>query len=121
MQRRDFLRNGLVVSELIRNEEELLKRLLVVSLLQLELVQDGNMILLIQHLGLRQQLWNDFEALEQQLEPYKGIPPKRWDWQSTEERQLTVSALNRCRELMEKIRGNDLMSMMLLAKQKDKL
>jgi len=92
--------------ELIRSEEELLKRLLLVSQRQLEIVEEGNVTLLMQLLGQWQQLWNEFELLEQQLAPYKGIPPERRVWKSAEERQLTESALNRCKELLEKIMEN---------------
>ena len=107
--------------ELIRSEEELLNRLLLVSQRQLEIVEEGNFTILIQHLGLRQQLWNEFELLEQQLAPYKGIPPEHRVWKSPEERQLTEAALNRCKELLEKIMENDEKSMAKTAAQQDEV
>ena len=107
--------------ELIRSEEELLKRLLLVSQRQLEIVEEGNVTILIQHLGQRQQLWNEFELLEQQLALHKGISPERRVWKSADERQRTESALNRCKELLEKIMENDEKSMTKMAEQKDEV
>ena len=105
-------------SELIRSEEELLKRLLLISQRQLELANDGNVTILIEHLGQRQRLWDEFEWLEQQLMPYKGISPERRVWKNAEERQQTEAALNRCKELMEQILANDQMSLATTAMQK---
>ena len=106
-------------SELIRSEEELLKRLLLVSQRQLELVEEGSVTVLIQHLGLRQQLWNEFELLEQQLKPHKEILPEHRIWKSAEERQMTETALNRCKDLLEKIVENDQVCLTKMAEQKD--
>ena len=107
-------------SELIRREEELLKRLLLVSQRQLEIVQSGNGTLLIQHLGQRERLWSEFEQLEVQLAPYKGILPERRVWRSAEERNLTEAALNRCKTLLTQIMANDEISLAKTAEQKDK-
>jgi len=106
-------------SELIRNEEELLRRLLLVSQRQLEIVQSGDGTSLLLHLGKRQQLWNEFELLEQQLAPYKGIPPERRVWKSAEERAMTEAALNRCKELMAEMLAYDESSMTQAAAHKD--
>jgi len=108
-------------AELIRNEEEILKRLLLVSQRQLEIVEEGNVTVLIQHLGARQQLWSEFELLEQQLGPHKGIAPESRVWQSAAERQLTESALNRCKELLERILENDQICLTKTAAQKDEV
>ena len=108
-------------SELIRSEEELLKRLLLVSQRQLELVEEGNVTTLIQHLGQRQQLWNEFELLERQLAPHKGIPPENRVWRNANERQMTEASLNRCKDLLEKILEIDQMSLTKTAAQKDEV
>ena len=105
--------------DLIRGEEELLKRLLLVSQRQLEIVRAGDGALLLQHLGKRQQLWNEFELLEQQLAPHKGLPPEHRVWDSAEERQQTEATLNRCKELMAEILTNDETSLVLAAEQKN--
>ena len=107
-------------SELIRGEEELLKRLLLVSQRQLEIVDMGNASILVQYLGQRERLWHEFELLEQQLAPHKGIPPEKRIWRNAEERQLTESALNRCKVLLEEIMANDQISLVKAAEQKDK-
>jgi hypothetical protein len=105
--------------ELIRSDEELLKRLLLVSQRQLELVEEGNVTVLIQHLGLRQRLWSEFELLEQQLALHKEIPPEKRVWKSAEERKTTQETLNRCKDLMEQIMENDQKSLTKTSEQKD--
>jgi hypothetical protein len=105
-------------SELISLEEAVLCRLLLASEKQLELARGGNITLLIRHLGQRERLWHEFEQLEQQLAEHKGILPERRLWTSAEERQMTEAALNRCKELMEKILANDQMSSDTVAEQK---
>ena len=108
-------------AELIRSEEEILQRLLLVSQRQLEIVEAGNITVLIQYLGMRQQLWGEFELLEQQLGPHKGIAPESRSWKSAAERQLTESALNRCKDLLEKILENDQICLTKTAAQKDEV
>jgi len=106
--------------ELIRSEEELLKRLLLFSQRQVEIVNLGNASVLVQHLGQRERLWQEFELLEQQLAPHKGIPPENRIWQSPEERQMTEVALNHCKTLLEEILANDQISLLKAAELKDK-
>ena len=98
-------------SELIRGEEEILKRLLLVSERQVELAQDGNATALTEYLRQRLLLWHEFETLEQQLEPHKGIPPEQRKWKNDRERQMTAEALDRCKVLMEQILANDQVSL----------
>ena len=107
-------------SELIQSEEQLLNRLLLVSQRQLEIVDMGNATVLVQHLEQRERLWQEFELLERQLAPHKGIPPERRVWKSAEERQLTELSLNRCKTLLEEIMANDSLSLAKAAEQKDK-
>jgi len=107
-------------SELIRNEEELLRRLLLVSQRQLEIVNMGNAAVLVQHLEQRERLWQEFEMLERQLIPHKGISPEKRTWKSVEERQLTELSLNKCKALLEEIMANDQISLAKAAEQKDK-
>jgi hypothetical protein len=107
-------------SELIHSEEALLRRLLVVSQRQTEIVDLGNATVLIQYLEQRDRLWHEFELLEQQLAPHKGIPSDKRTWKSAEERQLTESALNRCKDLLEQIMANDQISLSKASEQKDK-
>lgn len=108
-------------ADLIYREEELLKRLLFVSQRQLELANDGNVTLLIQHLGNRQKLWNEFEILEEQLAPYRGIPAEKRAWKSAEERLMTESALERCKKIMEEILVNDEMCLTTTAAKKEEV
>ena len=108
-------------SELIRSEEELLRRLLVVSQRQMEIVSECSETVLLEHLGLRHKLWNEIELVEEQLAPYKGIPPEKRVWKSVQERQLTESALNQCKDLMEKIMANDQISLARAAARRDEV
>ena len=107
--------------ELIRSEEELLEQLLLVSQRQIEIVEMGNANVLVYHLGRRQRLWQEFERLEQQLTPHKGIPAEQRIWKNADERQQTEKALNRCKILLEKIMENDQISLAKTAELKDKV
>ena len=107
--------------ELIRNEEELLKRLMLVSQRQLEIVEAGDFTLLVELLWRWQQLWKEFELLEQQLAPHKNIPSESRVWKSAIERQLTESTLNRCTDLLGKILENYQVCMTKTAAQKDEV
>jgi hypothetical protein len=113
------IRTAMTFSELIHDEEELLKRLLIVSERQLDIVHEGNVTNLIQHLGQRQQLWNMFEELEEQLAPHKKILPENRVWNNPEERQTTEHTLQRCKELMERILANDSISLKVMESQKN--
>jgi hypothetical protein len=106
--------------ELIKSQEELLTRLLLVSQRQLEIVELGSPSVLVDYLGQRERLWHEFEVLDRQLAPHKGIPLEQRPWQSADERQTTESALNRCEELLKQILANDEMSFTKLAEQKEK-
>jgi hypothetical protein len=108
-------------AELIHSEEELLKQLLWVSQRQIEIVNMGNMSVLLQHLGQRERLWDEFDLLEKQLAPHKGISPEQRTWINADERQATESALNRCKELLEQIMANDHVSLTKTEEDKDKL
>ena len=108
-------------SELIRSEEEVLKRLMLVSQRQLELVEEGDFTVLVELLWRWQQLWKEFELLEQQLVPYKNIPAESRVWKNAAERQTTESALNRSMELLGKILENYQVCMTKTAVQKDEV
>jgi hypothetical protein len=101
--------------------EEILKRLLLASEQQLELVAEGNVTELIQHLGQRQQLWHKFELWEQQLAPHMGILPERRGCKSAEERQMIKVVANRCQELLEKIQKNNQICLTKTTEQKEEL
>jgi hypothetical protein len=105
--------------ELIQQEEELLKRLLLVSQRQLEIVRREDVTGLIQHLGQRQQLWNEFEQLEEQLKPHRIIPPEHRIWESEEEHQQVEESRKRCELLLQIILANDDVSIKETAEQKD--
>jgi len=105
--------------DLIRSEEELLKRLLVVSQRQLEVAEAGEDSTLLSLLWQWEQLWNEFMLVDQQLAPYKGIPAEQRVWKSAAERQLTESALNRCEELLKTILENYQTCLTKMAERKD--
>ena len=97
--------------ELIRSQEEILRRLLLVSQHQLEIVDRGDPTVLVMYLEQRGQLWGEFELLQEQLVPHKGVPLAQRVWKNAEERQLTELTLNRCQELLNEIMANDQISM----------
>jgi len=108
-------------SELIRNEEMLLQQLLLVSERQIQLVEQGNATILLEHLGQRQKLWQEFEDLERQLAPHRETPPESRIWRNPEERQATELSFARCKALLEEIMANDQKSMDQAAVLRDEI
>ncbi|MDR3234573.1 MAG: hypothetical protein LBT46_13090 [Planctomycetaceae bacterium] len=93
--------------DIIRREEQLLERLLYISRRQLEIVRNGNMTVLLQHLGQRQQLWNEFELLEEQMQPHKEVAPEQRVWKDGAERQTAEQSLERCKVMLAEILVTD--------------
>ena len=107
--------------ELIRSQEEVLRRLLLVSQHQLEIVERGDPTVLLIYLEQRNQLWGEFELLDEQLAPHKVVPPAQRVWKSAEERQLTELALKRSEELLKEIMANDQISFAKAEELKNKV
>ncbi|MDR0336674.1 MAG: hypothetical protein LBI18_06245 [Planctomycetaceae bacterium] len=108
----------MTLSELIQCKEELLRRLLPISMQQLKIVRQNNLSVLLHHLATKQRLMNEFEAIEQQLAPFQAIPPEERKWNNETERLETNAAIERCATLLEEIIQNDSISMDELTVQK---
>ena len=107
--------------ELIQSQEEILRRLLLVSQHQLEIVEQGDPTILVMYLEQRGQLWGEFEVLQEQLAPHKGVPPEQRVWNNAEERRLTELAMKHCEELLKEILMNDQISMAAAEELKKKV
>jgi hypothetical protein len=105
-------------SELIYRKEELLRRLLPISVQQLEIVRQSNLTVLLQLLAVKQRLMNEFEAIEKQLHPFQEIPPEKRKWKNETERLEVGESVERCAAMLEEIIRNDSTSMEELAVQK---
>jgi hypothetical protein len=71
-------------------------------------------------LAQRERLWNEFVLLQQQIALHNKIPPEQRVWNSTEERQWTELARNRCETLLAEIMANDEISMIKAVELKDR-
>ena len=107
--------------ELIRCQENLLRRLLAASQQQIEIAERGDATILEQFLVQRGQLWIEFEQILQLLAPFKGLPPEQRVWKNPEERQHTESAVNRCKELLLEIYANNQKSLTIGEELKEKV
>ena len=90
-------------SELIKREETLLMRLLPVSMKQHDLALAGDITQLNQLLFAQQPLMTEWEANEEQLKPFRSIPPEERQWDSEEERLETIATNERCKVLRDQI------------------
>jgi len=106
------------LSELIRRKEELLRRLLPISVCQLEIVRRSDMTALLQHLGQKQRVMDEFEDVERLLAPFREIPPEKRKWKDETERLETGAAMERCTAMLEEILRNDSISTEELSIQK---
>ncbi len=108
-------------SELIRLREGILMRLVPISERQREIVESGDVSLLMELLGRKFKVFEEFERTEQQLAPFKDIPPEERIWDSEEERLRTAKSIEHSKELIAEILRNDERSTGLMAQQKDEL
>jgi agmatine/peptidylarginine deiminase len=105
----------MILGELIRRKEELLRRLLPISVQQLKIVRQNNLTVLLQHLAVKQRLMNEFEAIEQQL---RAFPPEKQQWENETERLESNKIIEHCALMLEEIIRNDSISMEELGVQK---
>jgi hypothetical protein len=105
-------------SELISRKEELLRRLLPISVQQLEIVRQSNLTVLLQLLAVKQRLMNEFEEIEKQLKPFQEIPLKERKWNNETERLEFGKKIEYCAAMLEEIIRNDSTSMEELEVQK---
>ncbi|MDR0705433.1 MAG: hypothetical protein LBF88_10665 [Planctomycetaceae bacterium] len=104
--------------ELIYRKEEILRRLLPISVQQLEIVRQSNLTVLLQLLAVKQRLMNEFELIEKQLRPFLEILPEERTWNNDTERLEVGGRLERCAAMLEEIIRNDSTSMEELEVQK---
>ncbi len=97
-------------SELIRQKENILQRLVPISKRQLELVRNGDSALLLKFLQRKLAVMDEFEEIERRLTPLRDIPPEDRTWTSEREREETRKAIKRCEECLAAIIANDAMS-----------
>jgi hypothetical protein len=105
-------------SELIRKKEAILRRLYLISVRQLEIVRRSDITALIQHLGQKQRVIDEFEEVESQLAPYRDAAPEKRKWKNETERLETAAAVERCAIVLREIIQNDTTSTEEVAAQR---
>ncbi|MDR2116333.1 MAG: hypothetical protein LBP87_08125 [Planctomycetaceae bacterium] len=108
----------MVLGELIRRKEEILRRLLPISVQQLKIVRQNDLTMLLRHLAVKERLMNEFEAIEQELRPFQAIPPEQRQWKNETEQLEMDKMIKHCAEMLEEIIRNDSTSMEELSVQK---
>ena len=108
-------------SELIRQKEHVLSRLVPISVRQLEIVRSGDTTRLVQVLGMKQQLYYEFEEIEKKLAPHRDLAPEERRWNSEAERIETGEAIQRCAAMLQEIIRNDSTSIEETEAQKDEV
>lgn len=105
-------------TRLLRQKENVLRRLLPVSKRQLEIVRSENVEDLLSHLGRKSKLTDELEDIERQLVPFKALSPEERVWKNEEERNEVRDILERCNELLKQILEWDRQSTEELAAQR---
>ena len=98
-----------------------LEQILSLSEKQLNLVQLGDTTLLLELLARKQKMFETFETLEQQLDPYRNIEPQDRRWESEQERRDCETAILQCNELLAAVLELDQQSIPEFAQQKDEI
>ncbi|MDR1485854.1 MAG: hypothetical protein LBT09_13660 [Planctomycetaceae bacterium] len=98
-------------SELVKFQEGLLMRLAAVSLQQLELASSGDMSMLLQLLGRKYQLINEYDEIRRALYLYGDVDADIRQWNSEMERIDAKNSIEHCKQLLDEIMDNDKRSM----------
>jgi hypothetical protein len=106
-------------NELLRQKEEILRRLVPVSEQQLRIVRQNDLSVLLHLLAVKQRLMNEFESIEKQLQSFQQLPPEERSWENEAEKLSIDSRLERCEAMLEEIIQSDSMSMEELEVQKN--
>ena len=107
--------------QIVQAQIPLLEQMLRLSEKQLNLVQLSDMTLLLQLLAQKQKVYEMFEALRRQLDPYQDIKPQDRKWESEQERLDCEAAIQTSKELLAAIMELDRQSESDLARQKDEI
>ncbi|MDR2641463.1 MAG: hypothetical protein LBC74_01580 [Planctomycetaceae bacterium] len=108
-------------SELIKFQEGLLMRLAAVSSQQLELVFAGNMTALLQLLGQKYQLLDEYDEIRKALSLHDKVDPDTRQWNNDIERIDAKNSIDHCKQLLDEIMGNDKRSMAEIELRRDEL
>ncbi|MDR1479156.1 MAG: hypothetical protein LBJ00_09455 [Planctomycetaceae bacterium] len=108
-------------SELIKLQEGLLMRLAAVSLQQLELVNASNITTLLQLLGQKYQLLDEYEEIRQALRLHGEVDPDERQWKNDAERADAKNSIEHSRRLLDDIMRNDKQSMDEIELQREEL
>jgi hypothetical protein len=107
--------------ELIKFQEGLLMRLAAVSLKQLEFVFSGDMTSLMQLLGKKYQLLDEYDEIRKALCSHGEIDPDLRQWNNEGERIDAKNSIEHCKQLLDEIMDNDKRSMEEIEIRRDDL
>ncbi len=103
----------------MQSRVSILEQVLHLSEKQLNIVRLGDVSLLLQLLARKQKVFEAFEKLERDLDPFRNIAPRDRTWESEQERLDCDTAVRKCKELLAAILELDGQSEAELARQKD--
>ncbi|MCL2304583.1 MAG: hypothetical protein FWC43_04500 [Planctomycetaceae bacterium] len=108
-----------MLAQILQSRVSVLEQMLRVSEKQLEVVRLGDMTLLLQLLARKRKVYDTFEELERQLDPYRNIEPQDRKWESEQQRLDSDAAIERSKELLAAILELDQQGEAELLRQKD--
>lgn len=95
--------NVQLLAELVERKCDCLTQLHALSRRQMELIDNEQMTGLIDLLAGKQRLIGLLQGIDQQLAPYRGLPPAARAWSSDGDRARCASLLARCEALLADI------------------
>ncbi|MDR2169547.1 MAG: hypothetical protein LBP59_05345 [Planctomycetaceae bacterium] len=108
-------------SELVKLQEGILMRLAAVAVRQLELVRTSDMTALLQLLGRKYQLLDEFEEIKKALNLQGNINPDERQWQNENEKINAKNSIEHCGKLLDEILSNDKQSIEEIELRRDEL
>jgi hypothetical protein len=92
-----------LLARLIDRKREVLRQLQLLSQRQQQMVCHGEMSLLISVLAAKQRLLHDLQAIERELQPYRGQDPESRCWKSAAERGRVRAVAAECESVLADI------------------
>jgi hypothetical protein len=110
-----------VLAELIGVKRACLLRLREMGRRQLELIDSGDMISLLDFLSVKQQTLLQLQRIERTLDPFRGQDPEARRWQSPQHRQACAEQVQQCETLLAEIISQEKRGEIALVRRRDEV
>jgi hypothetical protein len=108
-----------LLAELIQRKHACLVELREMGRRQFETVVEGSITALLDVLAAKQRVLGALQAVERELDPFRGQDPHQRPWRSPEARQACAATLAQCEALLGEILAQEKQSERELVRRRD--